>query len=160
MALAVEQLNLNEGESVVFDSPKAVLTNLRLVAAPSKHVPETAEVLLKDIASFQRITGGTQSRLRMGLYLLGAGVAINVASVVLQAGSVPTIIDILMFLAGMTALIAGMYLTLHSVLRVRPHTTILFLVPGGVDVPVVFEGKDNPQAEDLTRTFARAKRGI
>jgi hypothetical protein len=65
-----------------------------------------------------------------------------------------------MFLIGTLSLILGVYFSLSSLTRVRPHTTVLFQVPGGDDLPVYFPGKDNADAEKFGRQFARTKRGI
>ncbi len=74
--------------------------------------------------------------------------------------SIANIATSISFLIGALALIFGFYYIAANYIRVRPHTVVVFQVPGGEDIPVKFPGWDNPDVETLTRRFVRAKRGM
>lgn len=157
----VSDIQLSADEEIVFESDGAVLTNLRLItnwAARKKSDKIPSEVLLRDVSGFQKIDGGQDSRLHVGLPALLVGVVLNLVSLLVP----PQVawMENVLFLFGALALIIGLYLTLTSILRVKPHTTILFLVPGSEDMPVYFPGKENPKADQFTRSFIRTKRGL
>lgn len=154
-------IQLSNDEEIVFESDGAVLTNLRLItnwAARKKRANVPSEVLLRDVSGFQKIEGGQESRLHVGLPALLGGLVLNLFSLLVPQQV--SWIENVLFLFGALAFIIGLYLTLTSLVRVKPHTTILFLVPGAVDVPVYFPGRENPKADQFTRSFVRTKRGL
>ena len=89
------------------------------------------------------------------------GLAIIVAEVLIQMQfGLNQQIEAGLFLAGSLAAVIGLYLVLNSLFRPAPNTTIIFPVLQGDDIIVSYPEWDNPEAEELVRRFARAKRGI
>lgn len=161
------QFELLEGERVILEKGPAVLTNKRLLAnwhsVDGKGQQPADQAFLKDIASFKKLSGGQESRVKPGLRWLGLGVAIIVAEVILTTFDIipaGTLVESILFLAGALALVVGLYMLQSSLFRTRPHTTVFFSVPGSPDIAVTFPGRNNPDADELTRQFLRAKRGL
>lgn len=157
------KVELAEGEKILFEADAAVLTNRRLVSywkRAEKDARGPQEALLKDIASFKKINGGQESHLKLGLIAFAVGVVLTVIEVFLPSLDNGQMLESILFLAGSLGIVGGLYFILRSVVRVKPNTTVFFQVPGAKDVPVTFPGRDNPKADELTRHFQRAKRGI
>jgi hypothetical protein len=155
------KVELAEGEKILFEADAAVLTNRRLVSywkRADKDARGPQEALLKDIASFKKINGGQESHLKLGLIAFAIGAILTIIEVLVP--SLGQMADSILFLAGSLGIVGGLYFILRSVVRVKPNTTVFFQVPGAKDVPVTFPGRDNPKADELTRHFQRAKRGI
>ena len=89
-----------------------------------------------------------------GLAVIGAEVYIQMQFGLNQQ------VEAALFLAGSLAAVIGLYLVLNSLFRPAPNTTIIFPVLEGDDIIVSYPEWDNPDAEELVRRFARAKRGI
>ncbi len=161
------QFELLEGERVILEKGPAVLTNKRLLAnwhsVDGQGQQPADQAFLKDIASFKKLSGGQESRVKPGLRWLGLGVAIIVAEVILTTFDIipaGTLVESILFLVGALALVVGLYMLQSSLFRTRPHTTVFFSVPGSPDIAVTFPGRNNPDADELTRQFLRAKRGL
>lgn len=155
------KVELAEGEKVLFEADSAVLTNRRLVSywkRAEKDAKGPQEALLKDIASFKKINGGQESHMKLGVSAFVVGAVLTIIEVLVP--SFGQMADSILFLAGSLGVVGGLYFILRSVVRVKPNTTVFFQVPGSKDVPVSFPGRDNPKADELTRHFQRAKRGI
>ena len=154
------RIDLSEDEEILFESGPAVLTNRRLVGNLGGAAPGDSwgEVLLKDVASFKKMSGGQESRLKLGLQSTGIGAVLVLLEILIQ--DLPTILENILFLAGALAVLVGAYLSMSSLFRVKPHTSVLFVIPGEKDAAVAFPGRDNPEADELTRRFVRAKRGL
>jgi hypothetical protein len=158
-------MDLMTDEEIVLESEGALLTNKRIITnwhqrrKNDSKIPK--EVKLEDIASYQKISGGQEGRLHIGVPALVVGLVLTLAQILLP-GFIPaySLAENVVFLIGTLSLILGVYFSLSSLTRVRPHTTVLFQVPGGDDLPVYFPGKDNADAEKFGRQFARTKRGI
>ena len=151
------KIRLQSGEEVLFDKGPAILTNLRLVAeAPGADGP--VETPLGDLASFRQVNGGQESRAREGSQAIGVGVALLVVGTLARGAS--ELLEAILFVIGALALLLGLYFVLSSALRVKPHTVVLFQTIVSEDVVVAFPGWDNPDAEELTRVFVRAKRAL
>ncbi len=162
------RFELLEGERVILEKGPAVLTNKRLLAnwrsVDGQGEQPGDQAFLKDIASFKKLSGGQESRVKPGLGWLGLGIAIILAEVIfttvvdlIPAG---TLAESILFLAGALALVVGLYMLQSSLFRTKPHTTVFFTVPGSPDIAVTFPGRNNPDADELTRQFVRAKRGL
>ena len=154
------RIDLLANEEIIFESGSAVLTNQRLlVNSEDAAGDETSdEAFLRDIVSFQKVTGGQESRAKPGAQVLAVGAVLLAAEAVLPA--LPERLGAVVFLLGGVAVVIGVYLLLSSAFRVRPRTTVLFLVRGTREMAVVFPGRDNPEADELTRLFARARRRL
>ena len=158
------ELELMTDEELVLESEGAILTNQRLITNWHERRRKTdakipKEVYLRDISSFQKVSGGQESRMQPGLIALGVGTVLTLAQLIFQSLLFSPLEEIA-FLIGAISFIVGLYFVLASVVRVRPHTTIVFQVPGGEDMPVYFPGRENEDADRFTRQFARTKRGI
>lgn len=72
------EVNLRRDEEILSEAEWAVLTNQRLVAALNRkdRTEITDEAELSDIVSFKKSNGGQESRMRQGIQLFVAGVAI------------------------------------------------------------------------------------
>ena len=151
-------IDLLEDEEIVFESDQAVLTNRRLVAWKVDNPKPFREALVKDITRFEKISGGQENRIKPGLTSGALGIVL-VAIQVLLPDAVSAIKSV-MFLFGALGIIVGLHFISTTLLRLKPHTTVLFDVPGSKEIPVSFPGRDNPNADDLTRGFTRAKRGF
>ncbi len=151
------KIRLHSGEEVLFDKGPAILTNQRLVAE-ALGADEAVETPLGDLASFRQVNGGQESRATQGFQAIGGGVALLVIGTFARGAS--EFIEAILFIVGALALLFGLYFVLSSVLRVKPHTLVQFQTILSEDVIVSFAGWDNPDAEELTRAFVRAKRGL
>ena len=159
------QVNLRRDEEMLSRTEWAVLTNQRLVASLNRKNRNeiTDDVPLSDIATFKKTNGGQQSRMRPGLISLGIGAAISILQAIPPLSTLARAnewLELIMFLAGAAGVLIGLYLIIGSAMRIKPFTVVVFTVVGARDIPVHFPGADNPDADDMTRKFVRAKRGI
>ncbi len=151
------KIRLHSGEEVLFDKGPATLTTQRLVA-DVLGAEGPIETPLRDLASFRQVNGGQESRARQGSQAIGAGVALLVIGSLARGAS--ELIEAILFVIGALAFLIGIYFVSSSVIRVKPHTVVLFQTILSEDVIVSFPGWDNPDAEELTRLFLRAKRAL
>ena len=155
-------MNLRSDEEILNEADYAVLTNQRLVAALNRkdRTEITDEAELSDIVSFKKSNGGQESRMQTGLQFLGVGAAITVLQVVFNSLLPSQLVEIILFLLGAAGILIGFYLVIGSAMRIKPFTVVVFTVIGARDIPVHFPGQDNPEADRMTNSFTRAKRGI
>ena len=154
-------MRLEIGEEVLYETERAVLTNKRLLAnldKKSKNLP-TDDVALTDIAGFKKMSGGQESRMKHGVLALLVGLVLTLIQFAL-VGKVSYTVDGIIFMVSTLFILGGLYFTLTSLLRIRPNTVIVFSVVGSRDIHVRFPERDSPSADEMTRLFARAKRGI
>ena len=151
------KIRLHSGEKVLFDKGPAILTDQRLVAE-AMGAEEPIETSLGDLASFRQSNGGQESRMTQGSQAIGGGAALLVIGTFARGAS--ELIEAILFVVGALAFLVGVYFVLSSTLRVKPHTLIQFQTILSEDVIVSFPGWDNPDAEELTRVFVRAKRAL
>ena len=153
-------IHLEGGEEVLLESGGATLTNKRLVIwrRGSKNSDAPQEVPIRDISSFKKANGGEESRLSLGAGAVAFGVAILLIEAMIP--QLQDTLELVVFLVGSLSAAGGLYISVRSLLRIKPRTIVQFLVPGGDDVYVVLSGHDSPEADDLTRRFARVKRGL
>lgn len=159
------EVKLRRDEEILSEAQWAVLTNQRLVATLNRKDRSeiTDDVALSDIASFKKSNGGQESRMRPGLISMGVGAAVSVLQLIPPLANVAQtndLLEVILFLVGASGLLIGLYLVIGSLMRIKPFTVVVFTVVGKRDIPVHFPGKDNPAADDMTRKFVRAKRGI
>ena len=155
------RFDLEPGERVLYESGPAVVTNMRLLANWKGRGAATPKnrILLSDIDGYERVVGGQDSRADRGLLLGGAGVAAVLLGMVLeQITWLPGFVEALAFLGGMVGIIFGIHFVIQSFIRLRPHTTVLFEV-GAKLVPVSYPGRENPEADELIRSYVKAKKG-
>lgn len=192
------QVRLEQGEEVLAQSERAVLTNRRLIAGLNRkdRAEITDAVPLSDIPNFKKSNGGQASKMRPGLQALALGVVLVILQLLLswagffsvqppesaalspavppQADAAPADesepilsrpnllrwTETALFLGSAAGILFGVYLIIGSLMRIKPFTVVVFTVVGARDIPVHFPGFDNPAADDMTRLFVRAKRGI
>ena len=155
------RIKLQRDEKVVFESERAVITSHRLLANLDRKNREvvTDDVSLGNVTNFKKDSRGEESQYRLGLKIIGAGVLLSLVQVIFS--SLPSLLAIMLFMGSAAAVVAGIYLILNrGFLRVKPTTTVVFTVVGSRDVPVYFPGRDNPDADELTRRYVRAKRDL
>ena len=152
------QFELLEDEEVLLENGPAVLTNQRLLAnwRESKGQEIWDEARLKEVANVRTVNGGVESRIQRGLAAGAIGIVLILSEAVVR--NVSTTLGAVVFMVGALMFAYGLHVLIRSFLRQRPHTTLLFSVPGAKDIPVSFLGRDNPDAEELNRAFARARR--
>ncbi len=204
------EVQLQSNEELLSRTEHVVLTNRRIVAALNRkdRTQITDDVPLSDIPTFKKSNGGQESRLRPGLLITGAGVAVTIFLLLLSAfvdfGEVRAVLDLknkmdegtitqsdirtdayltstvesdlfqrskgylrfltvmetVLFLLGAVGILVGLYFIIGSVMRIKPFTVVVFNVVGARDIPAHFPGNDSPDADNMTRLFVRAKRGI
>ncbi|MBM3948622.1 MAG: hypothetical protein FJ312_05185 [SAR202 cluster bacterium] len=160
-----QHVQLQEGEQVLFENERVVLTNQRVLAnfkTTGNGTTPRDQALIKDIATVQQVFGGQESRLGLGLKLLGAGVALGALQLIwyFVLGSIPRHVEGLLFLVSAVLAGVGGYMLVTSFVRVMPHTTVLFIIFGRKEIAVTFPGKFNEEADKLANAFARAKRAL
>ncbi len=155
-----QKFDLLEDEKIVLEIGPAVLTNQRLLANWREDKGEEVrdEARLKEVHSLRTVKGGYESRIRQGLTMIAVGIALTF----LEAGvrKINANLGVLVFLIGALGAAFGLHLIIRSLMRSRPHTTVVFKVPDARDILVSFRGRDNPEAEELTQAFARARRRL
>ena len=153
--MRARRFELDPNERVLFESRPGVVTNQRLLAdwkgrgggRPKHRIP------LGDIDRYERVVGGHDSRADRGFAMLGGG---GLAILIALVPGLPDRLEAIVFFIGMVVGIFGVHFVLQSLVRLRPHTTLLFDV-GPKVIPVSFPGRENPDADELIRHFNRAK---
>ena len=153
--MQTRKIELQANERVLFESGSTVITNQRLLAnwtGRDGGRPKDS-VALEDIAGYERVVGGQDSRMDKGL-ALGAGGTVLILFGLIPG--LPSAIENVAFLVGVVGAIFGVHFVLQSMIRLRPHTTLLFEV-GAKVIAISFPGRENPDADELARQFNRAK---
>jgi hypothetical protein len=146
----------------MFEGPSVVLTSHRLMANFGRGDDGAFdEAPLADIAPPRKYNGGKHSHKSGGARLLLAGAAVLGIEVLLEsvvglAGAIAAVL----FLVGNLGVLVGLYYIIGGLFQVKPNTTLVFPKVDGGQIIVPFAGWDSPDAEELTRQFARAKRGF
>ncbi len=155
-----QNVTLQKDEQVVLEQDGAVVTDRRILALKGDPGPAAIwdEAGIKDILTVQMLSGGQESRIQPGIKLVVVGGLVAGAEALAE-----TFVDLpgflgIVFLVGLIAFMFGMYFIMSSVLRVKPHTSVFFVVPGRKDIRVSFPGRENAQADELMRAFGRVKR--
>ena len=68
------------------------------------------------------------------------------------------ILNTILFIIGAVAMGSGLYLIINSLLRVRPHTTLIFVRFKGKDLRVTFRDRNAPNALRLKELFKKQQR--
>jgi hypothetical protein len=160
-----QNVQLQENEQVLYENERVVLTTQRVLAnfkTTANGISPRDQALIKDIATVQKVNGGQESRLRPGLRLFGAGVALGALELVLDLalGSIPRILDGILFLISAVLIGVGGYMLVTSFVRVMPHTTVLFIIFGRKEIAVTYPGQFSEEADKLANAFTRAKRAL
>lgn len=149
-------------EDVMYEGPSVTLTNHRLMANIGRSDDGSFdEALLTDIAAPQKYNGGKYTNKGSGARILVAGAVVLVFEFLFEtAVGLNVVIALLLFLAGAVGATVGLYLIVGGLFQVKPSTTLVFPKTDGGQIIVPFTDWDSPDAEELTRQFARAKRGF
>jgi hypothetical protein len=160
------QIDLSEGEEVLFERDNVVLTNLRLMAEWSDG-EAGAVVLVKEIDGVRNLNGGHDSKLGSGIKVLTVGAALMAFQLLVErfvitssANSGLNIVNVVLFVIAAVGLGIGAHLIVTSLIRVKPHTSLFFIRFKNKDVRVSFPGRNNEDAELLRAAFNRQKRAI
>jgi hypothetical protein len=160
------QIDLSEGEEVLFERDNVVLTNLRLMTEWSDG-EAGSEVLVKEIDGVRNLNGGQESKLGSGIKVLTVGAALMAFQLLVErfvitssANSGLNIVNVVLFVVAAVGLGVGTHLIVTSLVRVKPHTSLFFVRFKSKDVRVSFPGRNNEDAERLLAAFNRQKRAI
>ncbi len=149
-------------EQVMYEGPGVAVTSHRLMANFGR--PDEGsfdESPLSDVASPKKYNVGKQSRRDIGIRLLIAGAIVLAFEVTLEnAVAVNDKLAALLFLVGAVGASVGLYMIIGGMYQIRPNTTMVFPKSDGGEIVVRFTDWDSPHADELTRQFARAKRGL
>ena len=159
-------MDLAEGEEVLFELDHVVLTSLRLMADWSSGRAKSV-VALKDIDGVRRLEGGQESRLGSGIKILGVGAVLMATQLFVErfvitaiANSALNILNVIFFVIAAVGLGVGLHVIITSLVRVKPHTSLLFVRFKHKDILVSFSGHQNENAEKLRAAFNRQQRAI
>ena len=160
-----KNVRLDSGEQIVFEVDQAVLTNRRVLAnwkGPDGGSP-SVDLLLDEILDFEKLNGGHESRVQLGVQLIAGGLALLAANLILHRlapGGLPGLVDSLLFIAEAVALIYGTYIVMLSFVNPKPRTTILFTDLDAKNFAITFPGWDNSKAQEFTVRLDRARQDL
>ena len=157
------RVELIEDEEIVFEDEQTIITNRRLIGnfGVEKDVEFNAYDLT-EVGTPNKFNGGQYGRRTIALRLLIGGAAVVAAgavfrSMIIQLGYLA---EPLVFVVGSVGSMVGLYMLLNDLFRPKPNTTVIFPIFDGKDIISSYPDWDNPEAEDLVRSFARIKRGM
>lgn len=172
----LDNIALDSDEEIQFASENAVLTNRRVFVPDRRsrkaHLTsgliEWLEVPISESMSPKLKNGGKSSKKALGVRCSLSGIALLLIQIVPFSlfdwnviRELGTTFESIYFLVSMLALTAGLYFLLGSYINPRPHTSVLFTIPGGQrDLVTTFPGWDNAEASELGRIFRRMKRTV
>ncbi len=157
------RFELLQDEEIVLEDEQAVITNKRLIGNfGDASEGEFDAYELAEVGAPNKFNGGQYGRRAIGVRLLVGGAAIVAAgavfrSIIIQIGYLA---EPIVFVVGSVGSMVGLYMLLNDLFRPPPNTTIIFPVFDGKDVIASYPDWDNPQAEEMVRSFARVKRGM
>ncbi len=156
------RFDMFQDEEIVLEDEQAIVTNRRLIG--NFDASKEGEFDAYDITQVgvpNKFNGGQYGRRAIGVRLLIGGAAVVIAGAVLQPIIMPDQrIEALVFVVGAVGAMVGLYILLNDLFRPAPNTTVIFPVLDGKDIIASYPDWDNPQAEELMRSFARVKRGM
>ena len=157
------RFELLQDEEIVLEDEQAVITNKRMIGNfgdASEGGFDAYE--LAEVGAPNKFNGGQYGRRAIGVRLLIGGAAIVAVGVVFRSIIIQLgyIAEPLIFVVGAVGSMVGLYMLLNDLFRPPPNTTVIFPVFDGKDIIVSYPDWDNPQAEEMVRSFARVKRGM
>jgi len=166
-----QTLKLRQDEELLYSSDFGILTNRRILVPDignkraSQRLSDWQEAPIDESLPPQVKNGGKQIKREFGtrLTLIGAGlVLIQILPfyVIDQnlIGILGRFFEVIYFLVSMFCLTVGVYFAAGSYLTRGPHTTALFVFPGGKDLIALFPGWDSEEAEKMARMYRRIRR--
>ncbi len=158
-----KNIRLLPGERIILEVDQAVLTSQRVLAGwkgPRGGEP-SIQAPLDDILEYEKLNGGRESRAQLGLQLIAAGLALLIVNLLLGSTvGIPELVDAMFFIAEAAAIIYGLYVLTLSFVNPRPRTVILFTDVEAKNFAITFPGWDNPQAQEFTVRYDRAKQDL
>jgi len=158
-------IKLLKDEVVVYEDAAVILTNKRLLTDFKNGIPENSmEIGLVD--GVRQIDGGQENRILLGIKALAFGIGLSLIQFLLDyflitESNAPQLIRILntsLFIIGAISMGSGLYLIINSLLRVRPHTTLIFVRFKGKDLKVTFRDRNSYKALQLKELFMKQQR--
>ena len=149
-------------EQVMYEGPGVVVTSHRLMANFGRSDEGSFdESPLSDISTPKKYNLGKQSRRDIGIRLLIAGGIVLAVEIALEnVGALGDKLAAFLFMVGAVGGSVGLYMIIGGMYQPRPNTTMVFPTSDGGEIVVRFTDWDSPHADELTRHFARAKRGF
>tara|TARA_Y100000590_G_scaffold459669_1_gene617308 strand:- start:3366 stop:3884 length:519 start_codon:yes stop_codon:yes gene_type:complete len=106
------------------------------------------KIRLDDIYSFEKISGGQESRIVSGLKISLIGVLLGAVTIFIPIFS--QWVQNLLFFMGIISFVIGLHFILQSITRIKPHTSIYIEYnKGKTHIAVVFPDIGNTDAENL-----------
>ncbi len=157
------RFELLQDEEIVLEDEQAVITSKRMIGNfgdASEGGFDAYE--LAEVGAPNKFNGGQYGRRAIGVRLLIGGAAVVAVGVVFRSIIIQLgyIAEPLIFVVGAVGSMVGLYMLLNDLFRPPPNTTVIFPVFDGKDIIVSYPDWDNPQAEEMVRSFARVKRGM
>ncbi len=160
-------ITLLEDEELLFQDEVATLTNKRLLTDFKTGVPKNS-VEIKLFDGVRQIDGGQENRIRMGIKAFVFGVILSSFQFLLDyffisdnnTTQLIRIFNTLLFVIGAVSVGSGIYLIITSLLRIKPHTTLIFVRFKGKDIKVTFSNRNDPKALKLKRLFLKQQRSF
>ena len=156
------RFELLQDEEIVLEDEQAIITNKRLIGNFGEAGEGEFDVYeLAEVGAPNKFNGGQYGRRAIGVRLLIGGAAVVAVGAILQPILQPDQrIEALVFVVGAVGSMVGLYMLLNDLFRPPPNTTVIFPVFNGKDIIVSYPDWDNPQGEEMVRSFARVKRGM
>lgn len=158
-------IKLLKDEVVVYEDAAVILTNKRLLTDFKNGIPENSmEIGLVD--GVRQIDGGQENRILLGIKALAFGIGLSLIQFLLDyflitesnASQLIRILNTSLFIIGAISMGSGLYLIINSLLRVRPHTTLIFVRFKGKDLKVTFRDRNSYKALQLKELFMKQQR--
>ena len=156
------RVELLQDEEIVLEDEQAIITNKRLIGNFGEATEGGFDAYeLAEVGAPNKFNGGQYGRRAIGVRLLIGGAAVVAVGAILQPILQPDQrIEALVFVVGAVGSMVGLYMLLNDLFRPPPNTTVIFPVFNGKDIIVSYPDWDNPQGEEMVRSFARVKRGM
>ena len=157
------RFELLQDEEIVLEDEQAIITNKRLIGNFSDDEEGEFDVYeLAEVGAPNKFNGGQYGRRAIGVKLLIGGAAVVAIgavfrSLIIQLGYLA---EPIIFVVGAVGSMVGLYMLLNDLFRPPPNSTVIFPVFNGKDIIVSYPDWDNPQAEEMVRSFARVKRAL
>ena len=172
--LVSQGLELRSDEDLLYSSDFTVLTNHRILVPNignrrfSVGLSDWQEAPIDESLPPQLKNGGKQSKKQFGTRLTVIGLALVLLQILPfylidqnLVGLLGRFFEVIYFLVSMFCLTVGVYFALGSYLTRPPHTTALFVMPGGEkDLIAFFPGWDSEEAEKMARVYRRIRRTL
>ena len=115
------------------------------------------KIHVDDIYSFEKITGGQESRVSAGLKISLFGVVLGLITIFIPI--LNRWLENLFFFIGIIAFVIGTHFILQSLIRIRPHTSIYIeFNKGKTHIAIVFPNIGNADAENLFNKIISARK--